>query len=137
MSGKGKHGVVQGLRRFFWMPRGTPRGPAAAVPLLRAWLFCLAGGALSAAFGWDDGLWLMGLVAAMAMLDDVTEGVRHRWPAFWVALVAGWAAAKLTRAAVPAAADSLWDEMSVAAVGTLAALATFVAISRLAQRGHS
>ena len=43
MSGKGKHGVVQGLRRFFWMPRGTPRGPAAAVPLLRAWLFCLVG----------------------------------------------------------------------------------------------
>ncbi|MGP4084267.1 hypothetical protein [Streptomyces sp. KR55] len=134
MSGKGMHGAVRGVRRFFWLPRGMPRHPAPAVPLLWVWLFCLAVGAGAAALDWDEGPFLMMLGTVGSMLDDVIKGVRHRWPAFVSALAVGWAVDRLAYAVAPVSA-SPWGEYSVYAGCTLAALTTFVAVSRLPRPG--
>jgi hypothetical protein len=122
------------LRRFFWLPRETPRGPAPIWPLIRVWLFCIAVGAGASALGWGDGLGLMVLGTVFAMLDDVVKAVRCRWPAFAVGLLAGWSAEKLASAGLSAPTAPVWADFPSLAFGSLAALATFAAITRLSGR---
>ncbi|WP_234342903.1 hypothetical protein [Streptomyces fulvoviolaceus] len=131
MSGKGYKGHVRDVRRFFWLPRETPRSPVAAWPTLQVWLFCLAVGAVGAALSWEEqGPLLMMVVVLMEMFENVVKGVRHRWPAFVAALAVGWGVNRLAYAGVPDS-DSLWGGYCVYALWTLAALATFVAVTRL------
>lgn len=134
MSDNGKRGFVHDVRRFFWLPRGTPRGPAPARPLLETWLFCLAIGVVTAALGWEEGPLMMAVIAGLDMLRVVAQGVRLRWPAFLAALAVGWAVNRLAYAALPAAADSPWGDFSVYAVWILAALTTLGAVTRLPRR---
>lgn len=139
MSGRSSrlHGGVRSVRRFFWLPRGTPHHPAQPVPLLRVWFGLLALGAGGAALGLEwEGTFVMWLGTVFAMLDDVIEGVRHRWPAFVTAMAVGWGVDRLAHVVVPDASDSLWGEYGVHAVWTLAALSTFVAVTRLPSRGR-
>ncbi|MFE5814576.1 hypothetical protein ACFQ6S_14385 [Streptomyces sp. NPDC056479] len=133
MSGKMLHGVEQSVRRFFRLPRGTPRHPSPVVPTLRIWGFCLAVGALAAWAGRDEGPIVMTLATVWSMLDDVIDGVRHRWPAFAAGLAVGWAVNRLAHASLHAP-DGSWGEYAVFASTTLAALATFVALTRLPRR---
>lgn len=137
MSGKsrGPHGVVRSVRRFFWLPRGTPRHPSPVVPTLRISVFCLATGALATWAGWDEGPVVMTLATVWSMLDDVIDGVRHRWPAFAAGLAVAWGVNRLAHASLHAP-DASWGEYSVYASTTLAALATFVAVTRLPWRGR-
>ncbi|MGW4983127.1 hypothetical protein [Streptomyces mirabilis] len=64
-------------------------------------------------------------------LARLIKGVRHRWPAFVAALSAGWSADRLIRAVVSAPTDPDWADWPGLACGSLAAFATFVAITRL------
>ena len=122
------------VQRFFWLPPDVPRPPARVWANLRVWLLCLAAGALGTAVGWEEeGLVVMMTVVLLNLLDDVSEGVRHRWPAFVAALASGWGVNRLAHASVPAS-DSLWGEYGVYALWTLVAMATFVAVSRLPRR---
>ncbi|MGW6903563.1 hypothetical protein [Streptomyces sp. NPDC054940] len=137
MSGRNSklHGSVRSVRRFFWLPRGTPRHPSPVVPTLRISAFCLAVGALAAWAGWDEGPIVMTVATVWSMLDDVIDGVRHRWPAFAAGLAVGWGVNRLAHASLHAP-DASWGEYSVHASTTVAALATFVAVTRLAGRGR-
>ncbi|WP_405590968.1 hypothetical protein [Streptomyces sp. NBC_01092] len=135
MYGKSRslHGVVRSVRRFFRIPRGEPRHPSRVLPSLRICVFCLAVGALAAWAGWDEGPVVMTVAAVWSMLDDVIDGVRHRWPAFAAGLAVGWSVNRLMHASLNAP-DSPWGEYPVYASTTLAALATFVAITHLPRR---
>ncbi|MDQ0598032.1 putative membrane protein YccC [Streptomyces canus] len=122
------------VQRFFWLPPDVPRPPARVWATLRVWLLCLAVGALGAAVGWEEeGLVVMMMVVMANLLDDVFEGVRHRWPAFVAALAFGWGVNRLGHALIPSS-DSLWGEYGIYALWTLVAMATFVAVSRLPRR---
>ncbi|MFF4036112.1 hypothetical protein ACFYZ2_41305 [Streptomyces sviceus] len=110
-----------------------PPQPAEPLPILRVWLFLLAVGACAAALGWETVSLTLLIGTVCAMLDDVEQGVRHRWPAFVSALAVGWGVRRLARAAVPGS-GSLWDEFCVNALCTAAALVTFVGVSRLRWR---
>ncbi|CAM5514780.1 hypothetical protein [Streptomyces aurantiogriseus] len=136
MAGGGKHVFVQDVRRFFWLPRGTPRRPAPPRPLLETWLFGLAFGAVAAALGWEEGPIMMTVIAELELLRTVAQGVRLRWPAFLAALAVGWAVNRLGYALLPAATDSPWGAFCVYAVWILAALTTFGAVTRLPRRPH-
>lgn len=136
MADKGKHGFVRSVRRFFWLPRDMPRRPAAAMPLVRAWLFALAVGALFAVFTPDDDVLtpsIMTVVLWVATLDDVIKGVRHRWPAFLISWAVGWGLARLLSAKLPGLGDSHWYEFAAFAPVTAVTLAVFVGITRLPQ----
>lgn len=135
MSSKTKRGVVQSMRRFFWLPEEAPRRPAPAWPLLQTWLYCMAVGLVPTVLGWDDGEGpaLMMTITVLEMLRTVIAGVRHRWPGVVAALAVGWGVNRLAYAVVPAV-DSPWDDYAVYAVWTLAALATVAAVSRLPRR---
>ncbi|MGX1911283.1 hypothetical protein ACWIID_20820 [Streptomyces phaeochromogenes] len=136
MAGSGKHGFVRSVRRFFWLPRDMPRRPAAAMPLVRAWLFGLAVGASVAVFYPDDEVTTPSLATAIvwvATLDDVAKGVRHRWPAFLISWAACWGLARLLSAMVPGLYDSHWSEFAAFAPMTAVAVAMFVGITRLPQ----
>ncbi|MEV7884710.1 hypothetical protein ACWD3I_15675 [Streptomyces sp. NPDC002817] len=122
------------VQRFFWLPPDAPRPPALVWANLRIWLLCLAAGALGTAVGWEEqGLFAMMMLVLLNLVDDVSEGVRHRWPAFVAALASGWGVNRLAHASVPAS-DSLWGEYGIYALWTLVAMATFVAVSRLPRR---
>ncbi|MET7701727.1 MULTISPECIES: hypothetical protein [unclassified Streptomyces] len=131
-----ERGFVEGVRRFFRLPGQAAGDPAPVVPLAQAWLFCLAFGAFMAAIGWGDQVLVMALVTVLALLDDVTKGVRYRHPAFGGGLLVGWAAGRLAHAAIPAPDDPDWADYPGLAVGTLAAFVTFAAITRLRPRGR-
>lgn len=133
MSGKGWHGVVQSVRRFFWLPRGTPRPPSEAVTALMVWSVCTAMGAGFAALGWEEAVAAIVVGPVIHMLDDVAKGVRHRWPAFVAALAVGGGVDLLAYAVLPDSA-SLWPAYVGIALWTAAALVTFVGISRLPGR---
>ncbi|MFI1213377.1 hypothetical protein ACH4UV_38055 [Streptomyces sp. NPDC020802] len=138
MAGGGKHGFVRSVRRFFWLPREMPRRPSPVVPMLRVWLFALAAGALLAEFTWDEGdvsPALMAIPAGLAVLDDVIEGVRHRWPALAAGLLVSWGFVRSVTA-VSGPGHSLWGEFGVFACATALALATFVGVTRLPQHRH-
>ncbi|MFD4627638.1 hypothetical protein [Streptomyces sp. NPDC058475] len=126
---------IERVRRFFWLPREVPRGPAPILPLTRVWIFgVVAVGAGFAALGWGDWLYVIVISTVFALLDDVIEGVRHRWPAFVVALPAGWAADRLVRAVTSAPRDPDWAHYPGLVVGALVAFAVFVVITRLPDR---
>ncbi|MFE9993968.1 hypothetical protein [Streptomyces avermitilis] len=129
-DGRGR-GFTEGVRRFFWFPRQASRGAAPLRPLAWCWLFGVAWGAGAAALGWSDGVDLMVVVTVFALLDDVIKGVRHRWPAFVVGSLSGWAAGRLVTGGVSASGDSGWAAYSGLAAGTLVACAIFAAITRL------
>lgn len=136
MAGSGKHGFVRSVRRFFWLPRDMPRRPAAAPPLVRAWLFALAVGAAVAVFYPNDEVTTPSLATAIvwvATLDDVAKGVRHRWPAFLISWAACWGLARLLSTMGPGLDDSHWDEFAVFAPATAVFVAMFVGITRLPQ----
>jgi hypothetical protein len=134
MADKGKHGFLRSVRRFFWLPRDMPRRPAAALPLVRAWLFALAVGVVFAVFTPDDDVLtpsIMTVVVWVAALDDVGKGVRHRWPAFLISAAACWGLARLLSTTVPGLGDSHWDEFAAFAPATAVFVAVFVEITRL------
>ncbi|WAU84254.1 hypothetical protein O1Q96_33965 [Streptomyces sp. Qhu-G9] len=145
MTGEGKHGFVRSVRRFFRsvrrffrLPREMPRHPSPVVPMLRVWLFGLAVGALLAAFTWDEGdasPALMAIPAWLAMLDDVIEGVRHRWPALAAGSLVSWGFVR-SEVALSGPGHSLWGEFGVFACATALALATFTGVTRLPQHRH-
>ncbi|MFD8220454.1 hypothetical protein ACFV2U_43985 [Streptomyces sp. NPDC059697] len=131
-DGEHKHGFTESVRRFFWLPRQASRDAAPVRPLARVWVFVVAAGAGAAALGWGDMMVVVMFVGIVqALLDDVIKGVRHRWPAFVTALSAGWSADRLTRAVVSAPADPDWADWPGLVCGSLAAFATFVAVTHL------
>ncbi|MGW1498138.1 hypothetical protein ACWCQW_06030 [Streptomyces mirabilis] len=131
-SGEPRHGFTESVRRFFWLPRGASRDAAPVRPLARVWVFVVAAGAGAAALGWGDMVVVVMFAGIVqALLDDVIKGVRHRWAAFVAALSAGWSADRLITAVVSAPTDPNWTDWPGLACGSLAAFATFVAITRL------
>ncbi|MET7851864.1 hypothetical protein ABZT48_27295 [Streptomyces avermitilis] len=137
MSDDRDRGFTERVRRFFRFPRQAPRGTAPIRPLAWCWLFGAAWGTGAAALGWSDGVDLMVVVTVFALLDDVIKGVRHRWPAFAVGSLGGWAADRLVEGEVATSGDPGWAAYPGLAVGTLVAFAVFAAITRLPgpQRG--
>lgn len=127
---------IEAVRRFFRLPVQATGDPVQVVPLAQGCLFCLAFGAFTSAIGWGDGGAVMAIVTALALLDDVTKGVRYGWPAFWGGLLVGWAAGHLANAWIPVPGDPDWADYPALAVGTLAAFVTFAAITRLRPRGR-
>lgn len=131
-SDDGERGFTESVRRFFRLPRQTPRHAAPVWPLARVWAGTAAAGAGAAALGWEDMVVVVMFVGTMnALLDDVVKGVRHRWPAFVTALPAGWSADRLTRALASAPADPDWADWPGLTCGSLAAFAAFAAVTRL------
>lgn len=130
---KSTHDVVGNVRRFFWLPRGTPRRRALTRGLRRLGVFLLGMGAVAAAIGWDMGTIAMTVGAVWSMIDEVIAGVRHRWPAFLAGLAVGWGVNRLMYAVLPAAHSS-WVQYCVHASTTVALLATFVGVSHLPVR---
>jgi hypothetical protein len=129
-----ERGFVASTRRFFWWPREEAREAAPVPPLARVWALAAAIGAGLVAIGWEDQVQLIVLATVFAMLDDVIEGVRNRWPALILGLAAGWGADKLLRAMVSAPADPDWADYPPLVTGTLVAFVTFAAITRLPSR---
>jgi hypothetical protein len=76
----------------------------------------------------------MAVFTVFAMLDDVGKGMRYRWPTFAVGLLVGWSANQLTGAGLSAPTDPDWADYPGLAFGSLVALATFAAITRLPGR---
>ncbi|WP_369262293.1 hypothetical protein [Streptomyces sp. R35] len=102
------------------------------MPLARVWVACVAVAAGAAAVGWGDMVVVLIFVGTVsALTDDVTDGVRYRWPAFSVGLLAGWGADRLVRAGTPAPADPDWADYPGLAVGSLVAFVIFAVITRL------
>ncbi|MGW0820358.1 hypothetical protein [Streptomyces sp. NPDC002845] len=131
MSGEKEHGFAEGLRRFFRLPRDTPRSPAPTGPLLPFWPAFLIVGAGGPALGWEAGPLMMLVAAQIGVLDGVIEGVRHRWPAAVLGLAAGWATIRLTPDGLTGSEDSLRSEFATYTVGSLVALAVFATVTRL------
>ncbi|MFE9763590.1 hypothetical protein ACFYPC_03480 [Streptomyces sp. NPDC005808] len=130
----GDRGFVGNARRFFWFPREEPREAAPILPLAHAWLFFTAAGGGVVAVGWTEFVDLIGVWTVLAMLDDVTKGVRHRWPAFIAGLLVFWSIGKLVRRGLPAPADPDWADYPALVCGSLAALVVFAAITRVRPR---
>ncbi|MFI0537562.1 hypothetical protein ACH3VS_01615 [Streptomyces sp. WSLK1-3] len=123
------------VRRFFRRHPTEPPQPSKPLPILRGWLVLLAVAACGAAFGWETVSLTLLIGTVWAIFDEVTLGVRHRWPACVAALAVGWGVNRLARAGVPGS-RSLWDEFCANALCTAAALVTFVGVSRLRWRRH-
>jgi uncharacterized membrane protein YccC len=134
MSDSRMRTFIDNLARFFLLPRQAQRGDAPVLPLVRVWLFCLAAGAGLSALGWSEASVVMVVGTVCGMLDDVGKGVRNRWPALGVGLLAGWSVDKLVGVGMSAPTDPDWADYPDLALGSLAALAAFAAITRLS--GH-
>ncbi|MFF1450776.1 hypothetical protein ACFVYF_21930 [Streptomyces sp. NPDC058274] len=128
-------GFTRSVRRFFWLPRDAPRDAAPIRPLARVWAALAVVGAGFAALGWGDMVVIVCVLGVLhALVDEVNNGVRHRWPAFVAALGAGWAVDRLVRAVTSAPTDPDWADYPGLAAGSLAAFAIFVAVTRLPGR---
>ncbi|WP_234358608.1 hypothetical protein [Streptomyces sp. NRRL B-24085] len=132
-----KYAIVQHITRFFWPWHGARRQPPTSVRrLVWLWLFALAFGAGFTALGWDDfdGSFLMAMLLLFHVVDDISDGVRHRWPAALAAVAALWGATRLTSAVLPGSLDNAWAQSVAAAVGFTLGLAVSAAITRLPER---
>ncbi|MFE9674648.1 hypothetical protein ACFYO5_11085 [Streptomyces sp. NPDC006259] len=133
-----KYAIGQHVTPFFWLPRGARRQPPTSVRrLVGFWLFMLAFGAGLTALGWDDdfgGSHLMALLFLFHIVDDISDGVRHRWPAALAAVAVLWGATRLTSAVLPGSLDDAWALSVAAAVGVTLGLAVSAAITRLPER---
>ncbi|MFE6364356.1 hypothetical protein ACFVP3_30740 [Streptomyces sp. NPDC057806] len=133
-----KYAIVQHITRFFRLPPGVRRQPPTSVWRLTAlWLFALACGASLTAIGWDDafdGGHLMALLLVFNLLDDIIQGVRHRWPAALAAVTLLWGAGRLTSTALPGSLEEAWAHAIAAAVGVTLGLAASAAITRIPER---
>lgn len=126
--------AVHVVRRFFWLPRGTPRRPTSAGQALATWCLSAAGGVGCTAIGWaDTAATVLVVPPLLYMLDEVAEAIRNRWPAFVLAIAAGWGVGRLVHAVLP---DPLgrWEDYAVLALCTAVAVATFVLVNRLPGR---
>jgi hypothetical protein len=132
-----KYAIVQHIARFFWLRHGARRQPPTSVRrLVVLWLVALAFGAGFTALGWDgfDGSFLMELMLLFYIVDDISDGVRHRWPAALAAVVVLWGASRLTSAVLPGSLDNAWAQSVAAAVGVTLGFAVSAAITRLPER---
>jgi hypothetical protein len=132
-----KYAIVQHITRFFWPWHGARRQPSTSVRrLVVLWLFTLAFGAGLTALGWDelDGSFLMALMLLFHIVDDITDGVPHRWPAALAAVAVLWGATRLTSAVLPSSFDNAWAQSAAAAAGVTLGLAVSAAITRLPER---
>ncbi|MFI6063167.1 hypothetical protein [Streptomyces sp. NPDC051286] len=130
--------VVQRIKRFFWIPRGARRQqPTPCWRLIGLWLSVLAFGTGVTAAGWDDefgGSYIMAAMLLLNVVDDIIEGVRHRWPAALAAVAVLSGASRLTSAVLPGSLDAAWAETIAAAVGVTLGFAVAAAITRLPER---
>jgi hypothetical protein len=104
---------------------------------VRFWLFVLAVGTGLTALDWDDdfgGNHLMVLLFLFHIVDDINDGVRHRWPAALAAVAVLWGATRLTSSVLPGSLDDAWAQSVAAAVGVTLGLAVSAAITRLPER---
>ncbi|MEV0937736.1 hypothetical protein [Streptomyces phaeochromogenes] len=133
-----KYAIVQHIARFFWPWRGAKRQPPTPVrQLVRLWLFALAFGAGLTALGWDDdfgGSHLMALMLLFHIVDDITDGVPHRWLAALAAVAVLWSTSRLTSAVLPGSLDDAWAQSVAAAAGVTLGLAVNATITRLPER---
>ncbi|MDQ1033927.1 hypothetical protein QFZ75_000343 [Streptomyces sp. V3I8] len=132
-----KYAIVQHIARFLWPPPDERRQPPTSVRrLVGFWLFVLAFGAGFTALGWDDfdGSFLMALLLFFYIVDDISEGVPHRWPAALAAVAVLWGASRLTSAVLPASLDDAWAQSVAAAVGVTLGSAVSATITRLPER---
>ncbi|MFC9844796.1 hypothetical protein ACFWFF_30270 [Streptomyces sp. NPDC060223] len=106
-------------------------------PLVWSWFFFAAAGAGIVAVGWTEFVDLIVLWTVLAMVDDVTKGVRNRWPAFTTALLVLWSVGRLVRRGTPAPADPDWADYPALVCGSLAALVVFAAITHVRPRRGS
>lgn len=133
-----KYAVDPRVTRFFWIPRGVGRQPPTPVRrLVGIWLAMLALGAGFTAFGWDDelgGSHPMAVMLLFHVVDDINEGVRHRWPAALAAVALLWGASRLTNTVLPGSLDAAWAATLAAAVGVTLGLAVAATITRFPER---
>ncbi|MFE2884497.1 hypothetical protein [Streptomyces sp. NPDC059272] len=132
-----RYAIVQHITRFFWPWHGERRQPPTSVRrLVVLWLVALAIGAGVTALGWDDfdGSFLMALLLLLYVVDDISDGVPHRWPAALAAVAVLWGATRLTSAVLPDSLDNAWAQSVAAAVGVTLGLAVSAAITRLPER---
>lgn len=97
----------------------------------------LAFGAGFTAFGWADeleGFHPMGVMLLFHVVDDINDGVRHRWPAALAAVALLWGASPLTSTVLPGSLDAAWAATLAAAVGVTLGLAAAATITRFPER---
>ncbi|MBG7697593.1 hypothetical protein HCJ76_05695 [Streptomyces sp. MC1] len=133
-----KYVIVQHITRFFWLPSGMRRQPPWSLwRLAGLWLFVLACGAGLTAIDWDDefdGSHLMALLLLFNVVDDIFQGLRHRWLAALAAVTLLWGASRLTSTALPGSLDEAWAQTIAAAVGVTFGLTASAAITRIPER---
>ncbi|MCX4818048.1 hypothetical protein OG601_46600 [Streptomyces sp. NBC_01239] len=132
-----KYAIVQRITRFLWPWHGARRQPPTSVRrLVVLWLVALAFGAGFTALGWDDldGRFLMAMLLLFYVVDDISDGVPHRWPAALAAVTVLWGASRLTSAVLPDSLDDAWAQSVAAAVGVTLGLVVSAAITRLPER---
>lgn len=130
-----KHPAKWRATRFLRLPRDARREqPTSWRRLVGIWLAVLAVGAGFTATGWDDefgGSYLMAMMLVLNVVDDIVQGVRHRWPAAVAAVAVLFGASRLTGALLPGSLDAAWAQTLAAAVGVTLGLAVAAAITRL------
>ncbi|MEW2389325.1 hypothetical protein AB0933_13295 [Streptomyces venezuelae] len=133
-----RYAIGHHIPPFFWLPRGAGRQPPTSVRrLVGFWLFVLACGAGLTALDWNDdfgGSHLMALLFLFHIVDDISDGIRHRWPAALAAVAVLWGASRLTSAVLPGSLDDAWARSVASAVGVTLGLAVSAAITRLPER---
>ncbi|ELP70163.1 hypothetical protein STRTUCAR8_10144 [Streptomyces turgidiscabies Car8] len=76
----------------------------------------------------------MAVMLLFHVIDDIIEGVRHRWPAALAAVGLMWGASRLTNMVLPGSLDAAWAATLAAAVGVTLGLAAAATITRFPKR---